>query len=166
FKIHETNDSDQEALETFTIDLTSPETEYYFDSCFRVVVDKYYPDYVLDDGEPRSETKFPRNPAFVIFVYPPNNESPEISFIGIGKNIDATGKNKYKIGIIDFETHFVSGMTVRQDYTLPFFGLGALFFMIGVVQGMYWQHRRIWIILKDQSILFDVHINIYIYGIK
>src|SRR5690625_605632 len=74
FKIHESNDSDQEAIESFTIDLTSPETEYEFESGFRVVIDKYYPDYVLEDSEPRSETKFPRNPAFVFFIYPPNTE--------------------------------------------------------------------------------------------
>src|SRR5699024_12762420 len=65
FKIYETTDTDQEALETFTIDLTSPETEYNFDSGFRVVMDKYYPDYYLDDGEPRSESKFRKTPAFV-----------------------------------------------------------------------------------------------------
>ncbi len=166
FKIHETNDSDQEALEMFTIDLTSPETEYEFESGFRVVVDKYYPDFYLDDDEPKSESKFPKNPAFVIFVYPPNIESPEVSFIGIGKNIDATGENKYKLGIIDFETHFASGMTLRQDYTLPFFGLGALVFMIGVVQGMYWQHRRIWIHPNDQSVLLAAHTNKNWFGIK
>ncbi|MFD2130131.1 cytochrome c biogenesis protein ResB [Pseudogracilibacillus auburnensis] len=166
FKIYETNDSDQKALETFTIDLTSPETEYEFESGFRVVIDKYYPDYVLDKGEPRSETKFPRNPAFVIFVYPPNTESPEISFIGIGKNIDATGENKFKLGIVDFETHFVSGMTLRQDYTLPLFGLGALVFMIGVVQGMYWQHRRIWIHPNGRSILLAAHTNKNWFGVN
>ena len=166
FKIYETTDTDQEALETFTIDLTSPETEYNFDSGFRVVMDKYYPDYYLDDGEPRSESKFPKNPAFVIFVYPPNTEKPEISFIGIGKNIDATGENKYKLGIVDFEKHFASGMTVRQDYTLPFFGLGALVFLIGVVQGMYWQHRRIWIHPKGSTILLAAHTNKNWFGLK
>src|SRR5690625_1832130 len=166
FKIHETNVAGQEALETFTIDLTSPETEYEFESGFRVVIDKYYPDYYLDDGEPRSETKFPRNPAFVIFVYPPNTESPEISFIGIGKNIDATGENKYKLAIVDVETRFASGMTLRQDYTLPFFGLGALVFMIGVVQGMYWQHRRIWIHPKGSDILLAAHTNKNWFGLK
>lgn len=166
FKIHESNDPDQEALETFTIDLTSPETEYEFESGFRVVMDKYYPDYYLDDGEPRSESKHPNNPAFVIFVYPPNTDNPEISFIGIGKNIDATGENKYKLGIVDFERHYASGMTVRQDYTLPFFGLGALIFMIGVVQGMYWQHRRIWIHTKDESVMLAAHTNKNWFGIK
>ena len=166
FKIYETDDTDQKAVETFTMDLTSLETEYELKNGFRVVVDKYYPDYKLDDGEPWSETKFPRNPAFVIFVYPPNSDSPEISFIGIGKNIDATGTNRYKLGIVDFETRFASGMTLRKDYTLPVFGLGAFIFMFGVVQGMYWQHRRIWIHPKGQDILLAAHTNKNWFGVK
>src|SRR5690625_5237906 len=153
FKIFETNDTEKEELDTFTIDLTSPEMEYELESGFRVVIDKYYPDYYFDDGEPRSETKFPRNPAFVFYVYPPSTDSPEVSFIGIGKNIDATGENKYKLGITNFETLFASGMTLRRDYTLPLYGLGSLIFMIGVIQGMYWQHRRIWIHPKGEGIL-------------
>ena len=34
-------------------------------------------------------SNFPRNPAFVFIVYPPDSEKPEVSFVGIGKNIDA-----------------------------------------------------------------------------
>ncbi|MEI3605556.1 cytochrome c biogenesis protein ResB [Pseudogracilibacillus sp. SE30717A] len=166
FIIHETDDPEEKAIDTFTVDLSEPETEYELDSGFRVVIDKYYPDYVLEDGEPRSETKFPRNPAYVFFIYPPNSKSPEISFIGIGKNIDATGENKYKLGISDFEMHDVSGMTLRRDYTLPLFGLGAFIFMIGVVQGMYWQHRRIWIHPKENEMLLAAHTNKNWYGIK
>src|SRR5699024_367124 len=108
----------------------------------------------------------PRNPAYVFFIYPPSSESPEISFIGIGKNIDATGENEYKLGIVGFEMHDVSGMSVRKDYTLPLFGLGALIFMIGVVQGMYWQHRRIWIHPKANDMLVAAHTNKNWYGIK
>lgn len=168
FKIHGTNDPDEEALEILSIDLTSSaiETEYEFESGFRVVIDKYYPDYELDDGEPRSKTKFPRNPAFVFFVYPPNNDNPEVSFIAIGQNIDATGENEYKLSIVDFETRFASGMTLRKDYTLPIFGLGALIFMIGVVQGMYWQHRRIWIHPKGEGMLLAAHTNKNWFGVK
>lgn len=166
FIIHETDDSEKKAIDTFTVNLTEPETEYKLESGFRVVIDKYYPDYVLEDGEPRSETKFPRNPAYVFFIYPPKSESPEISFVGIGKNIDATGENQYKLGIADFEMHDVSGMTLRKDYTLPLFGLGALIFMIGVVQSMYWQHRRIWIHPKGNNILLAAHTNKNWFGIK
>jgi len=166
FKIYETDDSEQEAMDTFKVDLTEFETEYKLESGFRVVINKYYPDYELDDGEPRSKTKFPRNPAFVFFIYPPNSESPEVSFIGIGKNIDATGENEYKLGIVDFKMHDVSGMTLRKDYTLPLFGLGAFVFMFGVVQGMYWQHRRIWIHSKENDLLLAAHTNKNWFGIK
>ena len=72
FRIHETTDTEEKAIDLFTINLEEPEQEYNLDSGFRVVVDKYYPDYYLDDsGIPASETNFPRNPAYVFLVYPP-----------------------------------------------------------------------------------------------
>jgi len=166
FKVHETNDKEKKALGEFTIDLTSPESVYEFENGFRVEIGQYYPDYYLDDGEPRSEAKHPRNPAFVFFVYPPNTDKPEVSFAGIGKNIDATGENQYKLGITDYEMRDVSGLSVRRDYTLPLFGLGALIFMIGVTQGMYWQHRRIWIHSKNGGILLAGHTNKNWFGVK
>jgi len=165
FKVYETDDPDQEAIETFTIDLTEPESHYAFDNGMKVEINQYYPDYYLDDGEPRSETKYPKNPAFVFYVYPPDEDEPEISFTGIGKNIPG-GENKYKLGIVDFDTRDVSGLTVRRDRTLPIFGLGALIFMIGVIQGMYWQHRRIWIHPKDDELLLAAHTNKNWYGVK
>ena len=166
FKVHETDDPEESSLGSFTIDLTNPDSIYELDSGFRVQVDQYYPDYILDNGIPTSETNFPRNPAFVLSVYPPESDTPEISFIGIGKNIDATGENEYKVGIEDFELHDVSGLTLRVDFTLPFFILGAAIFMIGVIQGMYWQHRRIWIHPKENGILLAAHTNKNWFGIK
>src|SRR5699024_961538 len=59
-----------------------------------------------------------------------------------------------------------SGITVRRDYTLPIFGLGAAIFMIGVIQGMYWQHRRIWIRPKDEGIMLAAHTNKNWFGLK
>lgn len=166
FKIYETNDPDAESLGTFTIDLMSPEFEYEFDNGFKVELDQYFADYYLDDGEPKSKTNYPRNPAFVFKVYAPDAEKAEISFAGIGKNIDATGENKYKLGIDGYQMHDVSGLTVRRDYTLPIFGLGALIFMIGVVQGMYWQHRRIWLHPTEEGLLLASHTNKNWFAVK
>lgn len=167
FNIHETDDPNEEAIGTFTIDLTSPEGEFELDNGFKVITEDYYPDYELDDnGEPRSETKYPRNPAFVFRVVPTDNEESELSFVGIGKNIDATGENQYKLGIEDYEMRNVSGLTVRRDYTLAVFGLGAAIFMIGVMQGMYWQHRRIWIQPNREGILLAAHTNKNYFGLK
>lgn len=167
FKIHETDDKDATALDSFKIDLFEPEPEYILDNGFRVVIDQYYPDYYLDDdGTPASETNDPRNPAWVLLVYPPESSSPEVSFIGIGRNVDATGENEYKIAVQDFDTHFVSGLTLRVDRTLIFFGLGAAIFMIGVIQGMYWQHRRIWIHPKNNGVLLAAHTNKNWFGLS
>ncbi|ASN05476.1 cytochrome c biogenesis protein ResB [Virgibacillus necropolis] len=166
FKIHETDDPDETALGTFTIDLTEPKSEYNLDNGFRIEIDQYYPEYYMDNGEPRSESKYARNPAFVFFIYPPNSDEPEVSFVGIRKNIDATGENDYKLGLQDFELRDVSGITVRRDYTLPLFVIGAIIFMIGVIQGMYWHHRRIWIHPKKGSLLMAAHTNKNWHGVK
>jgi len=166
FKVYETADVEQSSLGEVTIDLTSPEKFYELDSGMKVEVSQYYPDYELQDGEPRSISKFPRNPAFVFTIYPLESKDSEISFVGIGKNIDATGKNKYKLGITNFENHYVSGITIRRDYTLPLFIVGAAIFMIGVIQGMYWQHRRIWVNPEGDGILLAAHTNKNWFGLK
>src|SRR5699024_1220683 len=128
FKVYKTDDEEEASLGEVTIDLTSPDNLYELDNGITVEVNQYYPDYELEDGEPRSESKFPRNPAFVFVVNGPDSDEEELSFVGIGKNIDATGENEYKLGITDFEMRYVSGLTVRRDYTLPLFVVGASIF--------------------------------------
>ncbi|MBO1003082.1 cytochrome c biogenesis protein ResB [Pseudogracilibacillus auburnensis] len=166
FKVYRTDDENQNSLGEVTIDLTSPEKTYELDNGIRLQVSQYYPDYVLENGEPRSVSKFPRNPAFVFNLFPPDSSEAEISFVGIGKNIDAMGENEYKLGIVDFNMHYVSGLTVRRDYTLPFFIVGAAIFMIGVIQGMYWQHRRIWVNPNGEGIMLAAHTNKNWFGLK
>ena len=160
------NDEEEESFGEITIDLVSPEDYYELDNGFRVEVTQYFPDYVLKDGEPSTQSKCPKNPAFVFHVFPPDSDEGEVSFVGIGRNIDATGENEYRLGITDFTTHYVSGLTVRKDYTLPIFIIGAAIFMIGVVQGMYWQHRRIWVNRADGAVLLAAHTNKNWFGIK
>ncbi|WP_079524892.1 MULTISPECIES: cytochrome c biogenesis protein ResB [Halobacillus] len=158
FKIHDKNNEDS-SYGQFTVNLSEPKSEYQLDSGYRVVLDSYYPEYELQDGEPVSVSKYPKNPAFVFNVYPPGESKPEISFVGIGVNVDATGQNNYKIGLTEFDVRDVTGLTVRKDYTLPFIALGGAIFMIGVIQGMYWNHRRIWIKPKENGVWIAAHTN-------
>lgn len=168
FLIHEADDSEEKSLGDFTINLSNPESVYELDSGFRVELTNYYPDYIMtENGNPASETDFPRNPAFVVTVYPPDSEEGEVSFLGIGRNIDATGENQYKVAIDDVEFRDVSGIAVSSDRTLPYFFVGAMIFMIGVIQGMYWQHRRVWINKqKGNTLLLAAHTNKNWHGIK
>ncbi|WP_234028649.1 cytochrome c biogenesis protein ResB [Lentibacillus sp. Marseille-P4043] len=159
-------DDNNNGLGTFTIDLDSPKPEYKLDNGTRVVVEQYYPEYYSDNGEPRSKSKYPRNPAFELSIYAPGSDQAETSFVGVGENNPMTKGNQYKLGLADYELRDVSGITVRKDYTLPFFILGAIIFMIGVIQGMYWHHRRIWIHPKDNGLLVAAHTNKNWFGIK
>lgn len=167
FGVFNTDDGeDEESLAEVTIDLASPDDVYELENGISLRVDQYYPDYELSEGEPRSVSKYPRNPAFVFNIDGPDADDIETSFVGIGKNIDATGENNYKLGITGFEMQYATGLTVRKDYTLPFFIIGAAIFMIGVIQGMYWQHRRIWINPHEQGIMLAAHTNKNWFGIK
>ncbi|GGK06431.1 cytochrome c biogenesis protein [Lentibacillus kapialis] len=166
FKIHKTNDPDEASLGSFEINLSNPKDTYKLNNGFSVTVSQYYPDYEMEEGEPRSKTNYPRNPAFVFSVNPPDNEESEMSFVGIGKNVDATGENDYKLGIENFEMRYASGLSVKRDYTIPLFIIGAAIFMIGVIQGMYWHHRRIWLHPKNGGMLLAGHTNKNWFGLK
>ncbi|WP_138416878.1 cytochrome c biogenesis protein ResB [Aquibacillus sediminis] len=166
FYIHETDDKDEQELANFTVDLSNPVNHYELDNGFEVELVRYMPDYYLDDGEPKSKTDYPNNPAFVFAVYPPDASEPEYSFAGIGRNIDATGENDYKIALNGFDVQYVTGLAVKRDYTLPILMIGGLIFMIGVVQGLYWQHRRIWIHPKGNELWVAAHTNKNWYGLK
>ena len=60
----------------------------------------------------------------------------------------------------------MSALTVRKDLTLWVLALGGIIFMIGVIQGSYWNHRRIWIKRKDGEIWLAAHTNKNWYGLK
>jgi len=159
FTIYETDDPDERSLDQVTIDLTSPESSYELNNGFTLKISQYFPDYEIENGEPRSTSKIPRNPAFIFDVFPPDSDQGEVSFVGVGVNIDPSNENKYTLDVINAKTRYVSGISIRRDYTLPLFIVGATIFMIGVIQGMYWQHRRIWINPKDSGILLAAHTN-------
>ncbi|RWZ60224.1 cytochrome c biogenesis protein [Halobacillus fulvus] len=158
FKVHDKDDEDTNYGE-FTVDLSEPETVYELESGYRIEIQNYFPEYEFSNGEPVSVSRFPKNPAFVFQLYPPGESEPETSFLGIGANIDASGENEYKLGLVNFDVRDVTGLTVKKDYTLPIIAIGGAIFMIGVIQGMYWNHRRIWLQPKENGVWIAGHTN-------
>src|SRR5699024_5526599 len=53
-------DNPEEILDQFTIDLINPKSSYELENGFQVEVEDYFPDYIMDDGEPRSDRKSTR----------------------------------------------------------------------------------------------------------
>ncbi|SFF62492.1 cytochrome c biogenesis protein [Halobacillus alkaliphilus] len=165
FKIHDKGNEDTNYGE-FTVDLSDPKNEYTLDSGYRVEIDNYFPEYEMQEGAPVSVSKYPKNPAFVFTLYPPDSQEAETSFLGIGANVDASGENDYKIGLVNFDVRDVTGLTVKKDHTLPLIALGGAIFMIGVIQGMYWNHRRIWLQPKENGVWIAGHTNKNWYALR
>ncbi|MGP4060133.1 cytochrome c biogenesis protein ResB [Halobacillus sp. H74] len=165
FKIHDKGDEDTTYGE-FTVDLSNPRASYELESGYRVEVANYFPEYEMDEGEPVSVSKYPRNPAFVFNVFPPGESEPETSFLGIGANIAASEDNQYKLGLVNFDVRDVTGLTVKKDHTLGIISVGGAIFMFGVIIGMYWNHRRIWLQPRENGVWIAGHTNKNWYALR
>ncbi|MFS0863507.1 cytochrome c biogenesis protein ResB [Fredinandcohnia sp. 179-A 10B2 NHS] len=143
-----------------TIDLRDPQSKYDLGNGYSVEMVSYFPDFFFDEnGEPATKSKIPNNPAFVFKMFAPDKQEGEISFVAIQQNIEPLGDNKYQMSFAGVDVKNVSGLTVRRDFTLWILAVGGAIFMIGVIQGMYWNHRRIWVQLKDDKVLVAGHTN-------
>lgn len=103
----------------------------------------YLPDFYFNkDGEPSTKTKVPNNPAFVFKITAPDKPKGEKSFVAIQQTVEGSDSNKYKLKFDHVETKNITGLTVRKDLTLWVLAVGGAIFMIGVIQGMYWQRQK------------------------
>ncbi len=162
------NKETSESRGELTIDLVNPETTYELEDGSIVELLGYYPDFSgFENGEPQTATPLPKNPGFLVKMTTPDTPDGETSFITIQNTVEPLGDNDYKLAFQGVETRDASGLTVRKDRTLPILGLGGLIFMIGVAQGMYFNHRRFWIQQQaDGSILLAGHTNKNWFGLK
>jgi cytochrome c biogenesis protein len=162
------NAETEKPLGEFTVDLQNPQKEYDLGDGNKVVLEGYYPDFYFDNerNQPATKTNVPNNPAFIFKMITPETPEGEVAFIGIRQNLDPSGDNQYKIAFNGVDTEFITGLTVKRDYTLPIIFIGGIIFMIGVVQGLYWNHRRVWFKIRNDDLWISAHTNKNWHGIK
>ncbi|WP_404428411.1 cytochrome c biogenesis protein ResB [Sutcliffiella horikoshii] len=148
------------------VDLLNPQETYDLGEGVSVELVNYFPDFTLEGGEPATKTRVPNNPAFVFRMVTPETPEGEIALVAIRQNIEPNGTNQNKMTFAGVETRNVSGLTVRKDLTLWILGTGGAIFMIGVIQGMYWNHRRVWIRRNGNEIMLAGHTNKNWFGLK
>lgn len=150
-----------------TVDLANPKETYDLGNGYSLQLLSYFPDFYFDEsGKPNTKTKLPNNPAFVFKMFTPETPNGEVSFVGIRQNIEPEGNNLYKMSFAGVETRNVTALTVRKDLTLWIIALGGFIFMVGVIQGMYWNHRRIWIQRVNNEWWIAGHTNKNWYGLR
>lgn len=149
------------------VDLANPTEKYDLGNGYSLELLSYFPDFYFDEnGRPNTKTKLPNNPAFVFKMSTPETPDGEVSFVGIQQNIEPDGNNKYKMSFAGVEMQNATALTVRKDLTLWILGIGGFIFMVGVIQGMYWNHRRIWIQRVNDEWWIAGHTNKNWFGLK
>ena len=150
-----------------TVDLNNPQSTYPLKNGYSVELMSYFPDFEFkENGEPTTKTRIPNNPAFIFKMYSPDKPEGEVSFVAIRQNVEPMGENEYKMAFAGIETRNATALTVRKDFTLGILIAGGIIFMIGVIQGSYWNHRRIWIKRKDNEVMLAAHTNKNWFGLK
>ena len=155
------------AFGTIKVDLNNPDQSYDLGNGYAVQIISYFPDFKMDEsGKPVTQSPVPNNPAFVFKMFSPEKPDGEVSFVAIQETIESEGNNLYKMAFAGVETQHATALTVRKDLTLPVLGLGGLIFMIGVIQGAYWNHRRVWIQKHEDEVVIAAHTNKNWHGLK
>lgn len=161
------NKESKESFGIITIDLYDPQPSYSLKKGYSVKLLSYFPDFEFkENGEPTTISRIPNNPAFIFKMYTPSKPKGEVSFVAIRQTVEPMGDNVYKMVFAGIETKNVTGLTVRKDLTLGVLIAGGIIFMIGVVMGSYWNHRRIWIKQREGEIWLAGHTNKNWYGLK
>lgn len=162
-----TNKKTGQSYGNLTINLFDPKSKYDLGNGYSVEILSYFPDFEFSkSGEPSTKSRIPNNPAFVFRMKAPDKPKGDTSFVAIRQTIEPFANNEYKMAFKGIETKNVSGLTLRKDSTLWVIILGGIVFMIGVIQGAYWNHRRIWIQHKQGEIWVAAHTNKNWYGLK
>ncbi|WP_102263451.1 cytochrome c biogenesis protein ResB [Mesobacillus jeotgali] len=165
FKLENKETGDQ--FGDVTVDLYDPDMKYDLGNGYKVEVMSYFPDFEFnEDGEPATKSRIPNNPAFIFKMFSPEKPEGEVSFVAIRQNLEPLGENDYKMTFNGIETKNVTALTVRKDLTLWIIGLGGLIFMIGVIQGAYWNHRRVWLRRLNNQVWTAAHTNKNWHGLK
>lgn len=146
------------------IDLSNPKEKYNLNNGYTIELLSYFPDFQLIDGEPSTKSSKPLNPAFAFKMITPDKPQGEFSFASIKQTIEPMGENQYKMAFKTADTVNYSGLTIRKDLTLPIIAVGGIIFLIGVAQGSFWFHRRIWLKMENGIIHIAGHTNKNWYG--
>ncbi|KAB2333730.1 cytochrome c biogenesis protein ResB [Bacillus mesophilum] len=161
------NKETNEEYGDLTIDLYDPKDTYDLGNGYQVEIVSYFPDFEFDENsEPITKSRIPNNPAFVFKMFTPDKPEGEVSFVAIQQTIEPFTDNEYKMSFKAVETKDVTALTVRKDLTLWVLALGGFIFMIGVAQGSYWNHRRIWLRKVDGEVWMAGHTNKNWHGLK
>jgi len=169
-----------ESYGPFHLTMVNPELHYEVGPYTLELIDKYMDFSVNSDGEPITISSSPNAPAFIFNIKGPNLaatgevymyfplEKDKVRFSQ--DTINRELANKIGINVEGMENVDYSAATtylnVRIDKAVKFLWIGAVFSMLGLIMGTYWQHRRIWLRIDDKQLTLGAHTNKNWFGLR
>lgn len=156
------------------LDMMNPRSSYQMGNV-EVKVVEYFPDFAMRDGRPVTNSRDPKNPAFIFRITGPGAEEGGETYLfapmmGIMQRLDgetpASGGDRqgtFSIALASQEdvkvANFITFLNVRSDKGMALIWTAAGIGMAGLAMGIYWQHRRVWIRIEDGVLYLGAHTN-------
>jgi cytochrome c biogenesis protein len=160
-----------EVLGTMHLDMKNPKTVYQVGE-YEVQVTDYFPEFTFRDGKPATDSRNPRNPAFIFTIAGSALDDAGESYLfapmmGLMQRISTDGaadaEGRFAVSVAseaDVQiANFITYLNVRSEQGMSLIWAGAAISMIGLIMGFYWQHRRIWLRVDDGVLLLGGHTN-------
>jgi len=169
-----------ESFGSFDLPMNNPKDEYVVGP-YKLKLKGYFPDFGLDDkGQPISKSNEPKAPAFIFNITGPNLAASGEPYMYFPRQIDKEAYSqdqingaiaqKLNIAVGSMEgvqfAQYTTYLNIRVDKAMPYIWVGAAIFMIGVIMGFYWQHRRIWLRIDDNKLTLGAHTNKNWFGLR
>ena len=140
-----------------------------------------FPEFGLDEnGEPVTLSREPNAPAFVFVIKGPDLPPEGLPYLYFPREADrqrfgqdrinGAAAEMFDIRVMSMEdvefSTYTSYLNVRVDRGMPYVWTGAAITMIGLVMGIYWNHRRIWLRIDDGVLSLGAHTNKNRFGLR
>lgn len=167
------NKATGETYGPFYLSMFDPE-QYFEVGPYQLTLISKYMDFTIDSsGEPTTQSSSPNAPAFIF-----NIKGPELAESGENymyfplekdkvryaqDSINRELSEKLELRVLDMKdvdfSQATTYLNVRYDPVVKYLLIGSFICMLGLTMGSYWNHRRIWLRIDDQTITIGAHTN-------
>jgi cytochrome c biogenesis protein len=161
---------DGEQVGELLLNMADPAPSYQLGD-ISVELTGYYPELTSVDGMPATKSRLPNNPAFIFEMTHADGTTEEyfvVPFQQYQTRIRGPENSEplsFEIGGME-ASFYSSYLMVKVERALPYVLAGALIFLFGVVLGLYWQHRRIWVRIDGTRLIVAAHTNKNWFGLR
>ncbi len=168
-----------EVYGTFPLRTNDPEAMYEVGP-YEIELRHYLPDFTYENGEPATKSKNPNAPAFIFLIKGPGLPQegnihiyfpiPDDQIRFQQDRVNEAAGSQFRMSVGDMENveiaMYTSYLNIKSNKGMTFIWIGSAIFIIGLVMGFYWHHRRIWVRIDDGRLLLGAHTNKNWFGLR